>query len=340
MNNLSNIFKDGVLMQVHVSFWSGARMLQPEDLGLREDQIAETYKLGRKYLIPEEVVAKFRHIENKARNLVAKHSYDFPFGNARFVPWRSYEKVSGELKELQVQYMALAEELVVKYDEYRQQVLPIYQEAAEKAWLTSQPPIVEGSLEGFDQAKTEYTQKFLDRISSFYPHASTLKGRFNLEWNEYEIAAPEMRELDEEARQDRAEIIQKARAAMQSKIEGFVTDVVKVLRSETTDICSRIATAVKEGKIIKSTTVESLRNFIERFRDMNFVGDQGIASQLDAVQKELLDAHPVKDFSDNMELREELGRKMAMIVEEASKVSEQDINSVTGDYRRKVNWED
>ncbi|MBE3144068.1 MAG: hypothetical protein IMZ61_09120, partial [Planctomycetes bacterium] len=78
MNNLANIFKDGVLMQVHVSFWSGARILKPEDLGLREDQIAETYKLGRKFLIPESVIAAFRHVEGKARNLVTKFSYEFP----------------------------------------------------------------------------------------------------------------------------------------------------------------------------------------------------------------------------------------------------------------------
>jgi hypothetical protein len=72
---------------------------------------------------------------------------------------------------------------------------------------------------------------------------------------------------------------------------------------------------------------------------MNFVGDETIAAQLNAVQKELLDAHPPKAFIDNMELREELGRKLTQISEEAGKVTEQDINTVTGDYRRKVNWE-
>jgi hypothetical protein len=340
MNNLSKIFKDGVLMQVHVSFWSGARILKPEDLGLRPDQIAETYKLGRKFLIPESVIAEFRHIEGKARNLVDKYSHPFPFGNARFVTWRAYKKVAEQLKELKEQYMVLAEKLVVNYDKYRAEVLPIYQEAAEKAWLTSQPPLIEGSLEGFDQAKQEYTQKFLDRIGSYYPQVQTLRAKFSLIWNEYEIAAPEMRELDEGSRAEREQIIRDARSAMQNKIEGFVTDVVKVLRSETAEICGRIANAVKEGKVIKSTTVDSLRNFIERFKDMNFVGDETISAQLDAVQKELLDAHPAKSFIDNQELREELGRKLTVIAEEATKVTEQDINSVTGDYRRKVNWED
>jgi len=346
MKDLTSIFRDGILVQVHVSFWSGARILRPEDLGLKPENIAETYKLGRKFLIPERVIREFRRIEGQARSLVEKNSYDFPFGNARFVTRRSYRKMIAQLLELQQEYMALADSLVARYDEYRREVYPIYKEAAEKAWLTSQPPVIEGSLEGFEAAKQEYIQKFLDRINSYYPQVQTLKEKFSLVWNEYEIAAPRMRETDTDSLlsdfDEQQRLVLEARSKIQNKIEEFIGDVVKVLRTKTTEICGNIATAIKEGRIIKSSTIDSLKDFIERFRDMNFVGDQSVSAQLDTLKNELLDAHPSADFAnkENKDLREELSRKLLLVVEEAGKIAEQDINAITGDYSRKVNWEE
>jgi hypothetical protein len=331
-------------MQVYVSFWSGAKALRPEDLGLKPEQIAETYKLGKKMLVPEEVIRNFRRIEGQARRLVEENSHPFPIGNASFVTKRSFAKINKKLAELKAQYMALVDDLIAKYEQYRQEVLPIYLEAANTAFINVTPVVMEGSIDNYDrQGEREvFIEKFMERLNSYYPPVESLRRRFDLYWDIYEVAAPEMREIDAgtvlESEEERAKIVEIARAQMRQKIDGFVSDTVKVLRQETTEICLRIVTAIKEGKVIRSNTVTSLRNFIERFKDMNFVGDKTIESQLDAVQKELLDAHPESTFVDNAELREELGRRLTMVVEEAGKMSEQDINGVTGDYSRKVNW--
>jgi hypothetical protein len=341
-NDFTNIFISGVLMQIHVSFWSGAKILKPEDLGLKPEQIATAYKLGRKILVPKEVIKNFRRIEGQARRLVEENSFSFPIGNASFVTRASFAKIEKKLEELKTEYYGLVADLIAKYDQYRAEILPVYQEAAENAWLTSQPPMIEGSLEGFDAAKQEFISKFLERIASYYPAAESLQKKFDLYWDIYEIAAPQARETDAdtvlESEEERARVIAQARAKMAEKINGFVTDVVKVLRTEATEMCGKIATAIKEGKVVRSTTVTSLKNFIERFKDMNFVGDQTIAAQLEAVQRELLEGHPKDVFVKDMDMREELGRRLNLIVEEAGKVSEQDINSVTGEYNRKVSW--
>jgi len=343
MKDFTSIFIDGVLMQIHVSFWSGARILRPEDLGLKPEQIATAYKLGRKMLVPEEVIRNFRRIEGQARRIVEENSHHFPIGSANFVTRKSFAKVTKKLDVLKAEYLALVEDLVAKYDQYRQEILPVYEEAADNAFLTSTPAMMVGGMDYDREAeRAAFKSQFLTRLNTYYPPVETLRARFSLAWDIYEIAAPQLRETDGasviESEEERAKSVVAARAHMQDKIEGFVTDVVKVLRTEATEVCSRIATAIKEGKVIRSTTVNSLKNFIERFKDMNFVGDQTIEAQLDAIQTELLNAHPDTEFLNNVELKEELGRRLNLVVEEAGKIADQDLDSVTGDYKRKVNW--
>ena len=343
-NDFTSIFIDGVLMQIHVSFWSGAKILRPEDLGLKSEQVATAYKLGRKMLVPEEVIRNFRRIEGQARRIVEENSQNFPFGSANFVTRKSFPKIVQKLDMLKTEYLSLVDDLVAKYDQYRQEILPVYEEAADSAFMTSTPEMMVGGLDTYDREadRVAFKAAFLARLNSYYPPVETLRARFSLVWDIYEIAAPQLRETDEasviETEEERAKSVVAARAHMQNKIESFVTDVVKVLRVETTEVCSRIATAIKEGKVIRSTTVNSLKAFIERFKDMNFVGDQTIEAQLDAIQKELLDTHESTAFLDNVELKEELGRRLATVVEDAGKLSDQDLNAVTGGYKRKVNW--
>jgi hypothetical protein len=81
-----NIYTDGVLTDVNVRYWTAAILLNAEDMGLKKADIVEAFKLGKKLLIPAEVIHEFRAIEGRARRVVEKNSFQFPIGNARFVP--------------------------------------------------------------------------------------------------------------------------------------------------------------------------------------------------------------------------------------------------------------
>ena len=136
---MSNIFKDGVLVDVNVCFWSGAKALTPDDLGLDPAKVTNAFKLGKKFLVPEEVIKSFRTIEGRARRVVEKNSFRFPIGNAYFVPRKKFAAVLDDLKMYQVQYNHLVDDLIENYDHYRQAMIPVYREAAETAFLTMQP---------------------------------------------------------------------------------------------------------------------------------------------------------------------------------------------------------
>lgn len=338
-----NIFKDGVLVSVHVSFWSGARALGAEDLGLKPEDITDAFKLGKKFLIPSSVIRGFRKIEGKARHIVDSNSFPFPVGSARFIPRKKFEKVYKDLLDFQGTYMKLVDELVENYDKYRQEMIPIYEQAAEVAFINQTPEMATfGPDYDRDADRKAFKEAFLRKLETFYPPAESLRKRFSLDWDVYEIAVPRMKQtssevvLEEEQKRSMAQ--QDYQKQIHAKIGSFVEDVVKVLRCETVELCDRITKSLRDKKVIHGATLSSMRNFIDRFQGLNFVGDNQVEKQLDSLRKEILDVYPAERFKEDPEIQQELGRRIGEIRELATNMT--DINSVTGEYSRKISWQD
>ncbi len=340
IEDIMNIFKDGLLVDVSVSFWSGSKALSPADLGLKAEDVAEAFKLGKKMLVPQDVIRKFRAIESKARFIVEKNSFKFPIGNARFVPKKKFPAVLKKLKQCAFDYTQLTEQLVVNYEKYREEMLPVYKEAAEKAYFTNLPTQIEFNMDEQEKEKEQFINSFLMRISTFYPPASTLRDKFALIWDIYEIALPRMRKADGDKivdDADRKEVAtEEYRKQAHQKIGSFLDEVVKTLRQETVTVCTRIADRIKEGKVIKGRSLSSLNDFISNFSELNFVGDAVIEEELAKLKRDFLeDKHG--DMEEG-EIQQELGRRLGELADVASKIT--DVDSVTGGYRRKIEWED
>lgn len=337
----TNIFRDGVLVDIDVSFWSGAKVLRPEDLGLRPQDVADAYKLGKKFLVPSEVIKAFRRVEGKARYIAEENSFRFPIGTARFVPKRRFSKVLEQLKTCRDEYNALVDKLIENYDKYRQEMIPVYTQAAEVAFLNSSPDTHEfGPDYDREKEKKNFVETFLDRINTFYPPAESLREKFSLSWDVYEIALPRMREvsaeqvvMDENMRESAEH---EYHEQMHQKMDVFVTDVVKVLRQETIEICTHISENLKSGKIVQGRTMASLKDFVEKFSSLNFVGDKTVEEQLERLRHEILDVYPVSKINDESELQAELSRRLIEIADVAAKTN--DIDGISSQYRRRIQW--
>lgn len=348
----TKLFTDGVCVCPHVGAWSGSEGLSAEDLGLDQADVAEAYKLGSKYLIPEEVMAKFKQVEGKIRNFVDRNSFEFSIGRGRFVPYTKFNEVYDKLMELKAEYGALADSLISNYENYKQQMRPIYQQAALEAFDRKHPEVQEFGIDADPEAlrikreqdKAAFIESFLNRISLSYPMVSSLRRRFYVDIDIYQTAAPEFQQVTaeavlntEEARKRAAEL---AKAQTEEGVSNFVSEVVKTLRAETIEACNRVTSAVKAGKVVRAKTFESLRDFIDRFKSMNFVGDTVISEQLDAVKREFLDVHSNDTLKTNADLQAALTARLQQVTAEATKVSEQDIDGVTSQYVRVVNWQE
>lgn len=338
--NFQNLFHDGMLVDLNVSYWSAARKLREEDMGLED--VSEAYSLGKKLLIPYKVMHEFKIIESRTRALIDDSSYRFPIGNARFIPKRKFTKVVNELKAFQNKYQELVADLIANYQKYREEMHPVYEKAAEDAYKTKTSTVRQLSID-FDpeKDKAEFINQFMARIEACYPHVGTLAAKFGIELAVFEVALPKLQEGDaSDVAADmevQAELANQYRSQMQSKINSFVDDAVAVLRQEAIQLCRHVSTNIAEGKVIKSTTINSITSFIDKFKDMNFVGDKSVEQSLDALRKDLIDVNPVSEFTSNEELKIELQRRLNLIADQAASTT--DINSITGEYRRKINWE-
>jgi hypothetical protein len=337
---IQNLFNDGYLVDLNVSYWSAARKLREEDMGLED--VSEAFSLGKKLLIPYNVMHAFKLIESRARALIDKSSFKFPIGSARFIPKRKFVKVIEELKKFQADYKALVTDLVENYQKYRDLMRPIYEKAADDAYKTKLSQSGSQQTELLHDDKQAFISQFMARIEACYPPVGSLKSKFAIDLAMFEVALPKIREGDASEVANSLEIQQQVadeyRTQMKNKITSFVDDVVGVLRQEAIDMCKHISTNIAEGKVIKSTTLQTITTFIDKFQDMNFVGDKTIEASLDSLRKEILDVHPASAFSDNEELKIELQRRLNLIADQAASTT--DINTVSGEYRRKINWND
>jgi hypothetical protein len=324
MASVFNIFKDGLMMSVHVSFWSGAKQLNPEDLGLKKEDVADAYRLGKKMLIPDDVIREFRKIEARARNTLERNSFSFPIGNARFVPHNRVEEVTAELKDCQKKYMGLVEELVENYDLYRQEMIPVYTEAAEHAFLRTTPEVHTFGIDYDREAeRKKFIEEFLQRLSTYYPSVQSLWSRFSLTWDAYEITVP------------RSALSGEYQEQMRVKIGSFVEDVVKVLRNETLEVCARLKESLDTGKAVHGKTLNSMASFVERFQELNFVGDTEMEDMLVKLRADILSHYRPEDLKHSENLRNELRRRIQDITDHAEF---SDVSKISGQYKRQIQW--
>jgi hypothetical protein len=267
---------------------------------------------------------------------VEESSFPFPIGNANFVPLKKFTAVLEGLKACKTEYENLTKDLIDNYEAYKAQMIPIYREAAETAYIRQSPAIEVFSIEDKENDREKFVQGYIDRIKAFCPAVETLSARFSLDWDIFEISMPEIQKGDGEKIALNQIGIEEAQNQMRLKVSGFVSEVVSALRSETAALCKKISNNITEGKVIKGPTLNSLRNFIDKFRDMNFVGDVAIENQLDALKKDFLDAYSSEEISSG-ELQEELKRRLGELAEVAGNMT--DISNITGEYRRKIAWE-
>ena len=75
MKSNGNGFEEMVAIQLNTRSWPGQAKLSAEDLGLKENEVPEIFRLGNKRLYPDEWRQVFGQLGNRARNYLNDNSY-------------------------------------------------------------------------------------------------------------------------------------------------------------------------------------------------------------------------------------------------------------------------
>ncbi len=176
MPTWNDLFVNGSLVDLDISYWRGARKLEAADLGLDLGPAAErVFSLGRKRLIPKERTDAFQKVDHAARKAVDEASLPFPLSGARFVPAGKVAEIDEGLAALKSEFEDLAREFAFAYPEIRASVRPVMVSAADEVWRS-----VAGNGNGNGVTREDFERAFLDRIDSAYPDPRELGKKFRL----------------------------------------------------------------------------------------------------------------------------------------------------------------
>lgn len=317
----NKVFQDGKLINLHVGMWGMSYNLTEGDIKL-DKQLPETIKLGKKMLIKPSVFNKFKNYEQKARKYLYENSFAFPLAaQAHFVPKTKFIEVYKKLNELRAGYLAMVDEFVLKYEDYKREVIEYYN--AHKDTVS------------------------VDDLSSYYPPLEKIAKKFCFDIVSYEIALPtEFNELnlqDEIRREeDHAEAKQQAAAKYRqeyaqqlevhsSKLSQFMDEVTQTVRGKIAEHFSVVLNKITKKELVSEASIRSIYRQIEEFRSANFADDKSVEAELSKLEKLLNGKH---DFEGNKDAISLLKTHLSNVVKAAEDTS--DVANVAGEYFRKL----
>ncbi len=311
-NLLSVLTREGVLIKVSIRYWRGCKKLRPEDLGLKEADVSDRLiSLGHKRLLPKDSLAGLAVVEGRAHAFVEGNTFPFLNGLGHFVPNAKLAEVTGRLKELEQEFWQAKQQFLKQYSSLRQEAAKEWKTMAKK--LVKDPERLMAAIEG--------SFPFVDQMERFYSFDVQL----------FQISVPERLGLDlvsladqEQLAVARQQAAQQAGAKIRQGVESFVADCVASLREQTAQLCQEMLESINSCETgVHQKTLNRLLRFIDQFKQMNFVNDQDMARQLEAVRKELL-SKTAQEYRDSAHARRGLKQGLAQLADHAKQLAKQD----------------
>ncbi|MBI5252621.1 MAG: hypothetical protein HY912_24255 [Desulfomonile tiedjei] len=233
--------------------------------------------LGQKRLLPKETLAPLTLIEGRVHSLVEDNTFPFLNGLAHFLPNSRLQEVTTKLDVMRKEFEQAREVFLKDYGQHRHAAQREWEEMAHKlsqdpAWL-------------------------LEAIVESFPPVNKLERSFVFDVQLFQISLPQTlsREIVTVTQQQavitaRQQAAQQASVKMRSDLEQFIGDCVANLREQTATLCEEMLVSISNGKTdgVHQKTLNRLVNFIDQFKQMNFVGDDVMEQRLEQVRKELL----------------------------------------------------
>lgn len=304
----NDLFTKGKLVNLNIGKWSMQAPLLKDDLPMSEEaELPNIIKLGNKLLVKPEVKNAFIALESKARSYLERQAFPFHVTKAYFVPTTKFIEVYNELLAVQKEYYELVEKFFVNYALYRAQAIEAY-----PAWA--------------------------DKLQESYPPEAQLRPKFYFHINMFEISMPsQLNQINlqdvlaqEEAVSRHQEHMNDIAAQHKARLDEFLQDTIKTIRSKIIDTCSVITNKYKRGDAISKANVNSLKRMITDFKAMNFLDDRAISAQLESLEKTL---EGKADFKADSEQAKELNNSLTQLFALATA---DDSQSITGEYYRKL----
>ena len=295
----SNGFEEMVAIQLAVRSWPGQAKLSAVDLGLKDGEVPEIFYLGNKKLYPQEWRQLFSQLSSRARNYLNDNSYPFVVEYVRAIPKRNLARVVERLEELKAEYLVRAEEFIAHY------------EAIQEQWREKYPDI-------------------WPRLQPHYPTKSQLRRKFDFFWSVFDIKSAEVKDG---SAPEIIEAYERAKTELQARYEEMVEETVVYLRKKVLEVVTNLSARLKEGRLVRNDTLESVRRVEGWFNDLNIFGDSDVETALTQLRA-AINGTDYEALKDNEALKQQLAGLADQVAAVAGKLD--DVSAISGNYKRLI----
>jgi len=176
-------------------------------------------------------------------------------------------------------------------------------------------------------------------ISSAYPSVDRMDRYFGFDIRLFQItipeAVPQTQLVDLGTQQAVVEARRHAALTAREEIERscreFIGDCVGTLREQTAQLCDEMLITINSSGSVHQKTLNRLVSFIARFQELNFVNDQEMERQLDAVKQEFLQRE-AGEYRDSSDARQRLVQGLARLRETATEMATKDARELVQSF--------
>ncbi|MBU4356914.1 MAG: hypothetical protein KJ822_16485 [Proteobacteria bacterium] len=124
---------------------------------------------------------------------------------------------------------------------------------------------------------------------------------------------------------------EQARAELETRYQEMVEEAVVYLRKKVVETVQNLSARLKEGRIVRNDTLESVRRVEEWFKDLNIFGDVRVEESLTQLRA-AINGTDYEDLKDNEALKQQLAGLADQVAAAAGKLD--DVSVISGNYKR------
>ena len=282
-NWVLRLMQKGVLVALHIGYWRPYSRLSESELGISEDgSVKEYLQLGRKKLLPPEMVARLENIEKRARYALEENSFRCFWG--RFVPVTAWNRWRDENETIKGQFYSIRDEVISNLPNSIGQLRDIYSQMAVEAYkrskYDSEADVPIGFIENF-------TEKCLEQI----PSPDDMRRLFKYDEVYTYIPLPNQITLQQSGSSPedsmRRQVAQEMNDHKQEIVADFLAEINTNLRSMVVDACRSVRDSIRRNERLVPRSVMGLRNLLTKLERLNFHDDDQLTKMMDDIRSEI-----------------------------------------------------
>jgi hypothetical protein len=324
-SSATDILGSGLIVQLRIKLWTGTAELETNDLGMRPEELAEHFQLGRKLLVSKDALDPVRQVTRRAKYALEQLSHPLPDGG-RFLLAQTTPEVLAALRAHRQEFFEAVDRFIAAYPTARAEMEPQWRAAARTAWGKAGQPDTE----------VAFRQQFLARVAQLYPSEEQLRRKFDFFWLSYQLSLTGLREVsaarvaaEEEGRRQADEAY---RHEVQQRLAETLDRSIGELHTQIAHAFERVLEHVKSGRPLRDGSLGRLRQSIERFRKLNVFGDSTLEQTIARFEQTCLEELDTTTVSASPDLRQVFQQGLESVLAAATAGGE--VNALTGRLRR------